>query len=292
MGKYCIVLFRATIFLSNYFVPRMGRSRKTQLVKRVQLRLSSEVADVCDRLSSDELSEIIEKAIQAGIRPGKSLGAVVQVVIRPERIRSRTIARIMATDEGLIQIQFPEKRDDFRNVVYPLGYTWNEWCWQRKVSADVACDRVAEVAHNLLLKGFVVQVDHSEIRDRAITGLYEPEAFRMVKVTNSGVYKDWFVFEYPRSDDFYEDLMNLTGAKYVDKRVKVPQEHFAEVEDFAGENEFQFSTKAREVLENTKAMWESALLVLPKQKKRNKQKSKTFDTGEVVIPDALKDDDT
>lgn len=272
-----------------YFVAQMARPTKNAAKKRVQLRLAPDVLAVCDRLSSEELSELVEAAIRAGMRPGKQLGATVQAVMRPEKIRTRTIARIMTTEAGLIQILFPEKRDDFRDVVYSLGYTWNEWCWQRQVQAKVVCDRVAEVAHNLILKGFVVQVDHTEIRDRAVTGQYEPEAFRLVKVDVKGVYKDWFVFEYPRADDFYDDLMSLTGAKYADKRVKVPPEHFAEVEDFAEQNGFQFSPTARAALEQARSLWESALLVLPAKKQRKAKAKTPVNSTEVIIPDALKD---
>lgn len=269
----------------------MGRKAKQGEVLRVQLRLSKETKTLCDRMTSDEIAEILEIAFKSGIRPGKSLGASVQAVMRPEKIKTRTIARISADENGTIQIQFSEKRDDFRDVVMQYGYRWNEWCWERKVSAKVACDRVSEIAHNLLLSGFVVQVDHSEVRDRAISGQYEPESFRMVKLTVKGIYAGWFSFEYPRADDFYGELMNLTGAKYADKQVKVPPEHFAEVEDFAEQNGFQFSPKAREALENARTLWESALLVLPK-KKRKQKANNPLDNTEVEIPDALKDDIT
>lgn len=269
----------------------MGRRKNERALKRVQLRLSRESAEVCDRLTSEEISEVLESALKAGIRPGKTLGAVVQAIMRPEKMRTRTIARISASENGLIQIQFPEKRDDFRNVVSLYGFRWNEWCWERKVETDVLCDRVAEIAHNLLLNKFVVQVDHSEIRDRAVTGRYEPEALRVVKTVTSGAYAGWFVFEYPRADDFYGDLIELTAAKYVDKRVRVPPEHFAEVEDFAEQNGFQFSPAAHEALEKARSLWESALLVLPASKRKQKKAVNPLDSEEVEIPDALKDDD-
>lgn len=269
----------------------MGRRLSEKPSKRIKLRLDADVMSICNRLSSEELSEVVEISIRSGIRPGKRIGVAVQALMRTENIRTRTIARIATTEEGLIQIDFPERREDFRDVVYPLGYKWNEWCWQRQVSPDVVCDRACEVAHKLLLSGFVVQVDHSGVRDRAITGQYEPEVFRVVKVGISGAYKGWFVFEYPRSEDFYEELKGLTGAKYVDKRIRVPPEHFAEVEDFAEQNDFQLSPKAREALENAKSLWETALLVIPREKQKQKPR-KSLTNSNVEVPDALKDYDT
>jgi len=241
-------------------------------------------------MTSDEISELLERAIESGDRPGKKLGRSIEVLMRPEKIRTRIIARISADESGTIQILFPEKRDDFRTVMHQFGYSWVEWCWQKKVDASVVCDRASEIAHNLLLRGFVVQVYHSEIRDKAATGVFEPEAFRIVKVSTSALYAGWFVFEYPRSDDLYDELMGLTAAKYINKRVTVPPENFAEVEDFAEHNDFQFSAKAREALENARSLWETALLILPAKKKRKKSADNPLNNLEVTIPDALKDD--
>lgn len=270
----------------------MGRKPSKKQIKRVQLRLSKEVASVCDRMSSEEISKILEVAISSGIRPDKPLGATVQAVMRSKKIRTKTIARISTIDDCLIQIQFPEKRDDFRELVYQYGYRWNEWCWQRKVKPNVLCDRVAEIANVLLLNKFVVQVDHSEIRDRAITEQFEPEPLRRVALSTLKGFEGWFAFQYPCGNDFYDELMTLTAAKYADKLVRVPPEHFAEVEDFAEQNEFSFTPTAREALENARSLWASALLVIPAKKKRSKKAANPVDDDLVEIPDALKDDDT
>jgi len=270
----------------------MGRNPKSKGLKRVQLRLDSSTLEVCDRLTSDELSQIVEVAIKNGIRSNKPLGSQIQAIIRPEKLITKTITRITVTGatQHTVQIMFAEKREDFRALMHQFLYKWSDPFWSRSFDQRESCDRVSEIAHNLLLNGFAVQTDHSEIRDRAVTGQYEPESFRLIKLGAIKPYDGWFVFEYPRADDFYSKLMRLTGAKYADGRVRFVPEHFAEVEDFAEQNGFQFSAKARNALEDARSLWESALLVLPAKKKDKKKAANPLDNVEVEIPDALKDD--
>ena len=267
----------------------MARSTKIKRLKRVQLRLNGESFAVCDRLSSEEISEILEVAIRNGIRPGKPLGMQVQAIIRPEALKTKTIARINTVGTA-VQIVFSEKREDFRSLMHQFLYEWSGWCWARTFKVDSICDRVSEIAHTLLLNGFAVQVDHSEVKDRAVSGQYEPEAFRRVILGSSKPYEGWFVFEYPRHDDFYGKLSGLTGAKYADGRIRVPPEHFAEVEDFAEQHDFQVSPDARTALEESRSLWESALLVMPAKKKRSPKPPNPIEDYTVEIPDALKDD--
>lgn len=270
----------------------MGRSRNTKHLRRVQLRLSQDCAEICDQFSSEQISEVLEVAIARGIRPGQTLGQPITAVIRPEKLRTRTIARIaiVGHQQRTVQIMFPEKRDDFRDVVKQrFCYEWTGWCWSRCFEAAVVCDRVAEVAHALLLHGFAVQVDHTGVQELAIAGTFRPEARRLVSLTSSGVYSGWFAFEYPKADDLYGELMSLTAARYVDGRVRIPPEHFAEVEDFAEQNDFEFTQEAHEALEQARSLWESALLVLPKRKQKKKPQN-PIDSSVVEVPDALKDD--
>lgn len=270
----------------------MGRKPVNKASRRYKLRLDGDVLELCDRWTVQQISEVLEVAVRSGIRPGQKLGVVTQAIIRPPEIKTKTIAKLSVIGKS-IQIQFPEKREDFRLLLKSFLYEWKDGFWCRGFeSEDVVCDRASEIASEIVRVGFVVQVEHTGIRDLVISGGYEPEQFRKVLIAVSGAYKGWFVFEYPRSDDFYSRLMKLTAAKYAKCSVRVPPEHFAEVEDFAEQNGFQFSTKALQALEEARALWESALLVMPKKKSSRKKAANPIDDNSVLIPDALKDDNT
>ncbi len=259
---------------------------------RVQMRLSDPVFRFCRELSSEELSAFVEKAYAAGIRLHSDLGFGVQAIIRPDKYWTKTIARLYVASKT-IQIHFPEKMDEFRLIVKAFGYEWSNGFWQRTFECDaILCDRASEVAHALLEAGFVIQVEHSEIRDRVINGDFEAEAFRKIKCGTQKPYAGWFVFDYPRDEKhWYDKIMKITAAKYDSGILRVPPEYFAEVEDFAEQHGFIFSEKATEALEKTRSLWESALLVLPaKRKRKGGDVVNPLSDRNVVIPDALKDD--
>ncbi|MFQ3615858.1 MAG: hypothetical protein SNJ57_09250 [Cyanobacteriota bacterium] len=267
----------------------MGRSRKTGVTRRVQLRLSEADAAIFDQYSVEQLSRIMAIALHS-ISPDSRLGMSIPTLVRPAAPLTHTIVRLQLW-ERLIRLLFPEKREEFRSVVRKLEYEWTGWCWQKAVPIDVdLVDRAAEVVNLLLLEGFCVQVQHTEIRDRAIAAQYNPESFRVVDVSRNQPYDCWFTFRYPRTDDLYDKLMRLTAAKYADGKVRVPPEHFAEVEDFAEQHDFTFTPAAQEVLEQYRALWEAAIIVQPSRKKKSKKTPNPLADKSAVIPDSLKDD--
>ena len=171
----------------------MARPRKNGICKRVQLRIPEDLESVFDNYSSDQLSEVMAIALRT-ISPDSPLGLSLPTLVRPIEPITKTVVRLQIQSR-CIRLVFPEKRDDFRGVVVSLGYEWSQWCWQKNISqtADL-CDRAAEVTHLLLLKGFCVQVEHTEIRDRAIAASYtlapsSTSAWRL-GTANSGVPKN------------------------------------------------------------------------------------------------------
>lgn len=268
----------------------MGRKLKAFAARRVQLRIPSELLSVFDGYTSEQLSEVMSIALRS-ITPDSKLGAVLPTLVRPVEPITNTVVRLQIEGRRICLL-LPEKRDDFRDLALKQGYIWDKQRWSRDISQDAdLCDRAAEITHLLLLKGFCVQVEYTEVRDRAISANYEPEHFRLVDASKDRPYEGWFMFKYPRSEDWYDRIMRITAAKYVDGRIRVPPEHFAEVEDFAEQKDFQFTPAALEILENARAMWEAALIVHPQKRKRKPRPENPIANTEVSIPDSLRDDD-
>lgn len=216
--------------------------------------------------------EIQEKKMEEAKPPKEVvLNAKAEATIRPENPKTETVAEIRAL-ENSVEISFPEKRDDFRELVKEkLHMKWADGCWKRSLNTKngTAADRAAEAGHRLLAAGFPIRIFDEEIREKAITGTYEPECTRWIMVRNEdAAYAGWFAIVWAREEDFYKAAKKIAGAKYSRPHVVVPPEQFEEVLDFAKMYGFKVSTWARELIENARTARENMLVVkvdLPKE---------------------------
>lgn len=263
-----------------------GRKRKQGVPVRPLLRISAENWELHDRYSDAERSEIYDRALTS-IFPKVPTGKTQPVLIRPRETKTDTICRVLIVGQ-YVRLFFPEKRDDFRDLVKRMRYGWDA-CWERKFSESVdIAGRAAEIANEILLGGFCIQIEHEPVKDRVIARSFVPEAFKTIKRAMSGPYKDSFAINWPKADDCYAEAMKLTAARYADGSVYVPPEHFAEVEDFAEINEFVLSDAAIELAAEAKAARESAIIINPKRKARKApRKNERSSDG---IPAHLRDD--
>lgn len=263
-----------------------GRKRRAGVSRRVVLRISEANLELFDRYTDEERSNIFDRALTT-IFPKVPTEKIQPVLIRPRQTLTETICRVLIVDR-YVRLFFPEKRDDFRELVKRLRYGW-DGCWERKFSESVdIIDRAAEIANELLLGGFCIQIEHEPVKDRVIARSFVPEAFKSIKRAMSGLYKDSFVINWPKAEDCYGEAMKLTAARYADGSVYVPSEHFAEVEDFSEINEFVLSEAAIELAAEAKAARESAIIINPKRKTRKAPK-KNEHSGN-GIPPHLRDD--
>lgn len=265
---------------------KVGRKAKDGIPIHPLLRISPEGREIHVRYTPEERSEIYDRALST-IFPRSVSAKTLPVLIRPSKTLTDTICRVVLVGRW-VRLFFAEKRDDFRGLVKKFLYSW-EGCWEREFAESVdIIDRAAEISNELLLAGFWIQVDNESIKDRIVSQSFVPEAFKTIKRCTKGVYKDCFVFNWPRSDDYYAEAMKLTAARYSDGSIYVPSEHFAEVEDFAEVNDFMMSEAAVSLAAEAKAAKEAAIIVNPKRKvkktpKRDKNSSAT-------IPAHLRDD--
>lgn len=185
-------------------------------------------------------------------------------IIRPVSPKSETVARIRLHGNAL-QIEFPEKRDDFRLLVKSLDCQWNQPYWQREIGdmAGNPADRLIEAGHKLLTNGFIVATETEELRQAIAAGQFAPEIRRWVLVVKSGEHVNWFALKWSRQDDLYNKAMTLTGARYSSPYVIVPPEHYDEVEDFAEVHKMELSTAALTLVNKVKALMALAIVFSP-----------------------------
>lgn len=184
-----------------------------------------------------------------------------QIIIRPENPVSRTIARIGIRADR-VTVNFPEKRDDFRNLVKSLDYTWNGGKWGKIISGwNKASHAAAELGHRLLAVGFWIAPPTPEVRDMIVEESFEPEHRRKVMARSGGPYDGWFVLWWSRSEDCYDAAKRITASRYDKPVVVVPPEFYDEVEDFAALHDFYISPAAQQVIDRARAVLNAALLV-------------------------------
>ena len=244
------------------------------------------------------LKEIKEKQLQP---PDEVIiEAKIESTVRPENPVTETVAEIRVI-ETILEIGFPEKRDDFRELVKSkLKMRWNGRCWSRKImfkNGNVN-DRAAEAGHLLLAEGFSIRVYDEQIRQNAINGKYEPEITRWIMARVKGKYKGWFSLSWDRDEDFYKVARRVAGSKYDRPNVVLPPEQFEQVLDFAQMYDFKLSPGALEIVNAAKDAKEKVLVVKvdkPKEKMESiipDNKPPVLETPkEVGIDETLRDDD-
>jgi len=201
-------------------------------------------------------SEPEKKLIEA-----EKIAIEAEATVRPENPVTETVAEILVKDDS-VEIVFPEKRDDFRELVKStLKMKW-EGRWVRKLVPrnGTPVDRAAEAGHRLLAAGFPIRIFDAAIREKAIRGEYEPECTRWILTRTSGEYNGWLVVSWECPDDFYKAARRLPGSRYSSPCVVVRPEHYEEVLDFAAKYGFKISASAQAFIDAAREIRERALV--------------------------------
>jgi len=167
--------------------------------------------------------------------------AEAEATLRPPEPKTETVARI-ERHERSITITFPEKRDDFREVVkLKLGFRWRNDCWSRPaaIKSIIADELIGYAGHKLLANGFIVMITDPDMRQAAIDG--------SIKGRWVVEKKGKFALRWERDSDLYSEAKRLTGSRWDKPFVTVPGEHFTEVLDFAEIHDFDISAGAKEL---------------------------------------------
>lgn len=225
-------------------------------------------------------------------RPAGSDG-LPPVVVRPAgEVETEAIAWI-AVDGDRVQVRFPEKRDNFRELVKGLDYTWDWPYWYRLIDfkAGQPAHRAAELGHRLLAAGFCVVLPTAGIRDMAITGGYEPEQRRWVLALAGGDHQGWFALWWAYSEDCYAAAKKISGSHYAKPYVIVPPEHYDEVLDFARMYDFRVSSSARRIADQARQLREGALVVTVAPVEANNGPVPAAGFPDLDIPDVVEIDE-
>lgn len=223
--------------------------------------------------------------------------AMIEATVRPEKPVTETVTEIRVLEKA-VEIVFPEKREDFRQIVrFTLAFGWTGALWRRdlKPTNGTPQDRAAEAGNRLLAAGFPVRIFDENVRVHAVYGTFEPEARRWVMGRTSGKYNGWFCIKWPREEDFFKAAKRLHGSRYDKPEIVVPAEQFQEILDFAEMYEFALSSGALKLVETGRAVREKALTArphIPKDKRLPKpgEKPERLETPQDVdIADEFKE---
>jgi len=219
-------------------------------------------------LLNDELKQIKHEALMP---PKEEIEqAMAESTVRPENPRTETVAEIRVK-ENTVEIFFPEKREDFREIVKnDLRMKWDgKWKRDLLLRNGTPEDRAAEAGHKLLAAGFIIRIFDDAIREKAITGDYEPECTSWILARIKGDYAGWLAIIWSREDDFYDAARKLPGSRYSKPNVIVRPEHYEEILDFAEMYGFRIAEKAQALIDAARITKENTLVAnieaLPKK---------------------------
>ena len=172
------------------------------------------------------------------------------MIIAPTTTRAKSIGHITIAG-NVVDARFPEKDEQWRLVCKKFLYTWEVNRWVRKFDRSVIQHRAAELAHNLLRAGFIVQVD-DVIAELIENVSYKPESFRNVRAYTKGEYDGWFVFTWAKTEDLYALVTRLPSAHWDGTAVVVRNEYYEEVLAFAETHGFEVSDAALALAEKAR----------------------------------------
>lgn len=175
-------------------------------------------------------------------------------MVKPDVQKSDTVVYISIKDYTVYAQN--NKDEALQDIYHSRQYTWDRdtMSYRHKTMPylGTAEDHAAELGAILLQAGYPVQFPDETIRDKALTGEYEPEVFR--RIWKSEDEPDKLRIRWGNKYDFYgTDILDaathITGA-YKDKPdVVVPIKSFAEIIDFADKWQCKISPEAQEALD-------------------------------------------
>lgn len=251
-----------------------------------------------------EMDELLMEQIKAAKKENETkepvvIEASVEATVRPENPKTETVAEIKPLNNA-IEVYFPEKREDFRNLIKEQLYEWSGTCWRRELpdSAGTLQDRSAEIGNILLASGYITRIYDVHVREMAINGTYEPEHTRWIKRRMNGEYERWFAIWW-REDDgkIYNAARRLPRSKWSKPSVVVPPEMYEEVLDFAERYGFRLNDKAQETADMSRATKEATLTAKVTKPKREIMPAVSTDIPVLSVPEEveidaeLRDDD-
>lgn len=228
------IIYRILDYLSReetearFWIDRRGYSSSQYLNEAKKVAMKSEEEKFFEKAVEEEKKD-------ATVYPEK-------------RITEGVVEIIVTTDK--VEAKF-EKNEKYNDIVRSLHYDWNgkAWCREIDYSTGSSEDRAAELGNRLLNTGFPISILDVNLRQKAISGDFEPESRNWISKRTSGEYEGWFTISWDGRDDvLYRTARRLPGSKW-DKGVVVKPEHYKTVLDFARLMKFRLSPGAEKIVE-------------------------------------------
>lgn len=197
--------------------------------------------------------------------PGKH-EVMEDVAIKPDRTVSPVPVEVTVVSREMVSIAHPEKNNTLLNVIKPLGYRfdWSSRSHRLRVSVTMGSveDRAAEAMHKLLEAGFIVVCQRQAVREKALSGHYEPVYPRWMNIRTRGRMEGWLQVFCRDGLSLSADLAPLKPRKdyYLDHGWFVRPEHYAILLDMAEVHGIRITDGASRALKKAQAADEAALL--------------------------------
>jgi hypothetical protein len=264
-----------------------GRPKAEGFKRRVQLRIDKEWLGVFDSYSPDELSSLMNQAI-ASLSPSISDSPKIKTVIRPAKPASKTIARI-SSQNGILRVLYSEKCEDFREAIkLKCKFEWSNPFWVKKVKPEDLDYEASYAAYSLLSSGYCVQSEMMGISERVVSGSFAIAGLRKIARAVGGDYDGFLSISWPGAgDNYYDEAIAITAAKYSSGSIYVPSEHYEEILDFAERYDFSITQAGQELIEVMKHS--ASVGFIPSKKRRQRFIADAY--ANVSIPAGLIDED-
>lgn len=172
----------------------------------------------------------------------------------------------VAIGKEMVFIAHPEKSAPLLDVIKPMGY-WFDWekrAHRLRVSVTTGSveDRAAEAMHKLLAAGFIVVCQRQSVREKALSGSYDPVYPRWISFRAGGSMDGWLQVFCRDGLSLSADLTPLKPRKdyYRDHSWFVRPEHYAVLLDMAEVHGIRITDGAWRALKKAQAADEAALL--------------------------------
>lgn len=176
--------------------------------------------------------------------------------VKPENVKHDGVVEIVNIGNKIV-LRY-EKDQDFVDTVKSKKYQWDSWekYWYRNLTETTGkfSDRAAEIGNLLLKNGFAICIHDPEITKKAIDGIFEEECARWIYSTRntSLLAIDWGC----KNDELYRKAKQI-GAQWDGSFMRINVSHYKKVERFAEENNFKFTTAAKDKINDYKTQLES-----------------------------------
>ncbi|SFE92515.1 hypothetical protein [Peptostreptococcus sp. D1] len=178
--------------------------------------------------------------------------------------------------------------ETLRLISRDYGFVWNSQLklWEKKIKEMQGniSDRIADVSNAFLNKGFIVVINDSIAREKAINGTYEAEHRRWIDFDN-----ELLIVIHERNDNIYKSSRKIKGSKWDGnlKVVTVPLTSYLELEDLANKFDFRYTARAKKEIE----MKITSLSDVIKEIEVGIEKKYKNKVSEEAVFDSLKDEE-